>query len=73
MSVCTEIDDCFREISSYLSHEKTGFPLVVNTENAVQYNAIMNRLLRMPAQQRFLCRITVRRTAYLMYRKRSSP
>lgn len=44
MSVCTEIDDCFREISSYLSHEKTGFPLVVNTENAVQYNAIMNRL-----------------------------
>lgn len=44
MSICTKIDDCFQEISSYLSHDKPGFPLVVNTENAVQYNAIMNRL-----------------------------
>lgn len=44
MSTCTDIDACFQEISAYFSHEKTGFPLIVNTENAEQYNAIMNRL-----------------------------
>lgn len=40
MSTCTDIDACFQEISAYFSHEKTGFPLIVNTENAERYNAM---------------------------------
>jgi hypothetical protein len=41
---CNNIHECFEEISAYCCGEKTGYPLLVNTENNDAFQDILHRL-----------------------------
>mgnify|MGYP000945569743 FL=1 len=41
---CNDINECFEQISAYCSSEKTGHPLLVNTESNDAYKRILNRI-----------------------------
>lgn len=41
---CSSLTDCFDEIRAYADGEKTGYPLIVNTENYNDLQEILNRL-----------------------------
>lgn len=41
---CKDINACFEQISAYCSGKKTGYPLLVNTENLDVYQEILQRL-----------------------------
>lgn len=41
---CQSLIECFEEISAYIDRKEIGFPLIVNTENFLNYQEIMQRL-----------------------------
>ena len=41
---CQSLQECFEQISAYVDGEMTGYPLLVNTENFLDYRQIMERL-----------------------------
>lgn len=41
---CDNIEECFRQISTYFDRENTGYALILDTENISIYSEIMQRL-----------------------------